>query len=290
MSIDPLASYMQVIKHYCSDIAISEAYLVESGQNNIVIIVNNAFVFRFARYVSSIDTLKREVMILQHLQPFLTIAIPQPDFVHLDVSNVRASFIRYPLIAGHPLGPDAFEVIDRPDVLDRLACQLAGFLRELHNASPLVDLPIADGLNRWEQMYEKVQNWLFIYMRPDAREQVQRHFTQFLGQNEQLPFTPALRHGDFGLGNIVHNPTTYQVTGVVDFGSAGLGDPATDLAGVLAGCGEPFLQRVLYYYPEAQSMLTRIHFYCGTFALQEALFGLDNNDEEAFTGGMADYV
>ncbi|NOK64418.1 MAG: phosphotransferase [Chloroflexi bacterium AL-W] len=294
MSIELLASYKQVIERHCADVVIDDVHLMESGQNNIVLIVHDAFVFRFARYMTSIDTLRKEVEILRYIQPFLTTAIPQPGFVHLDDSNIGESFVGYPFIAGKPLGRADFDTIDMPDVLDTLAHQLAVFLYELHsvsiNAGPLAGFPIRGTMDQWRQMYQKVQNQLFVYMRPDAREHVQWHFAQFLEQNQLLPFIPVLRHGDFGLGNILYDSTTYRVTGVVDFGSAGLGDPATDLAGVLAGCGKSFLQQVLHYYPEARAMLGRIHFYCGTFALQEALFGLENDDQAAFTDGMADYI
>jgi aminoglycoside 2''-phosphotransferase len=33
-----------------------------------------------------------------------------------------------------------------------------------------------------------------------------------------------------------------------------------------------------------------VQFYVGTFALQEALFGIENGDREAFQSGIADYV
>jgi aminoglycoside 2''-phosphotransferase len=34
----------------------------------------------------------------------------------------------------------------------------------------------------------------------------------------------------------------------------------------------------------------RVKFYCGTFALQEALFGIENDDRDAFQAGMEEYV
>ncbi|MBN1640270.1 MAG: hypothetical protein JXA09_03465 [Anaerolineae bacterium] len=37
-------------------------------------------------------------------------------------------------------------------------------------------------------------------------------------------------------------------------------------------------------------MLDRVRFYCGTFALREALFGVENDEPEANRDGMAEYV
>ena len=39
-----------------------------------------------------------------------------------------------------------------------------------------------------------------------------------------------------------------------------------------------------------QGALGRVAFYRGTFALQEALFGVENGDEEAFRAGIAPYM
>jgi aminoglycoside 2''-phosphotransferase len=42
--------------------------------------------------------------------------------------------------------------------------------------------------------------------------------------------------------------------------------------------------------PGMVSFLDRIRFYRGTFALIEALFGIENGDEEPFRSGIETYV
>jgi aminoglycoside 2''-phosphotransferase len=100
----------------------------------------------------------------------------------------------------------------------------------------------------------------------------------------------VLRHGDFGTGNLIYDPDAGRLTGVIDFGAACMGDGATDMAGLLSSFGAPFLDRCARYYPEIDAASTRIHFYYGTFALQEALFGIENGDDGAFKAGMATFV
>ena len=39
-----------------------------------------------------------------------------------------------------------------------------------------------------------------------------------------------------------------------------------------------------------ESFLDRVHFYRGTFALLEALFGIENDDQRAFESGIKEYV
>ena len=99
-----------------------------------------------------------------------------------------------------------------------------------------------------------------------------------------------LKHGDFGPSNILYSKDEERVTGVIDFGSSGLGDPAYDFAGLLSGYGEPFVESFAKVYPAVEVFFERIRFYRGTFALLEALFGIENDDERALEAGLAMYV
>lgn len=99
----------------------------------------------------------------------------------------------------------------------------------------------------------------------------------------------CLRHGDFGPGNILYNPEAQTISGVIDFDGMGLGDPVLDIAA--ASCyGEDFTRQFHLVYPEVDSMMERARFYKGTYALQEALHGFKNKDNEAFQSGMTEYV
>ena len=62
------------------------------------------------------------------------------------------------------------------------------------------------------------------------------------------------------------------------------------LAGLLSSYGEKFLKRCVLTYPDVEDFWTRMLFYQGTFALVEALFGLENNDKVAFESGIAQYI
>ena len=69
-----------------------------------------------------------------------------------------------------------------------------------------------------------------------------------------------------------------------------MGDPAYDFAGLLSGYGEGFVGYCGDVYPEVEVYMGRIRFYQGTFALLEALFGVENGDQEAFKAGLEKYI
>ncbi|MCP4426076.1 MAG: hypothetical protein GY803_16410 [Chloroflexi bacterium] len=56
------------------------------------------------------------------------------------------------------------------------------------------------------------------------------------------------------------------------------------------GYGESFFAHYLTAYLHIESMLKRAHFYRGTYALYEALYGVKHGDKEAFENGIAAYV
>ncbi|MEM7033219.1 MAG: phosphotransferase, partial [Chloroflexota bacterium] len=142
----------------------------------------------------------------------------------------------------------------------------------------------------WVDMFTRFQDKLFVYMRPDARQQVTKLFETYFDNLDHYQFEPKLRHGDFGPGNLIYDPNTERITGVIDFGMTELGDPAIDFAGLYTFADAAFCQRCCEIYPEIEACLDRIEFYRGTFALQEALFGIENGDEEAFEDGISPYV
>jgi len=76
------------------------------------------------------------------------------------------------------------------------------------------------------------------------------------------------------------------VTGIIDFTSAAAGDPAYDLAGLLACYGEAFVRSCARRYPAIDGLWGRIRHYAGRFALEEALFGVENGDDEALRAGL----
>lgn len=285
--------YTKCIQQVYPDLAIETAYLNREGQYNDVLVVNEALIFRFAKVPAALQTLRREMIILESIREHITLAIPNPTYHNLGTSTIGEAFVGYPMIPGEPLWRDLFGTIDDPGALETIACQLATFLRELH-AIPVegvpIELPIEDGLATWIDMYRRIQDKLYAHMRPDARDQVTAHFEAYLSNPHAYAFEPVLRHGDFGTGNLIYDPDAGHMAGVVDFGGAGLGDGATDMAGLLSSYGELFLARCARYYPEIKAATKRIQFYYGTFALQEALFGIENGDDEAFAAGMEGFV
>jgi len=288
-----LEHYTQTIQKYYPDLKVETAEFNQDGQYNDVVIVNGNLVFRFAKVPTAIKTLRQEIAVQHSIHDRVSLQIPSPTYAQINTDIVGEAFSGCPRIPGKPLWRTNFRKITDASSRNRMARQLAIFLSELHNIPPdsiPVELTVYDNPQENEDMYQRIKTSLFPYMRSDAQEQVSAHFEHYLENPDLYGFEPRLRHGDFGTGNILYDTETLSIVGVLDFGSVGIGDPASDFAGLFISFGEEFYQHCCDEYPEMEAAIDRVHFYCGTFALEEALFGIENGDDEAFQSGIAKYV
>jgi aminoglycoside 2''-phosphotransferase len=292
MNTDQQERYLQSIQRDYPELVILEVSLnSQEGQYNDLLLINNRIIFRFPKFEAGLATLQRETFLLKQIKGRLPLAIPNPKFVSQDMKSVGRAFMGYPKIEGEPLWNPRFQSIKDQQVLEHLATQLAGFLWELHHL-PLdqfeANLPLNDLLQDWQKMYEEIRTLVFPKLSPESQDAISYHFETYLNQAAAHPFEPALRHGDFGSGNILYNPQTQSISGILDFGFAGLGDPALDIAAAMT-FGESFFNYYYAAYPQLDSLIERARFYKGTFALQEALYGLKHGDPKALERGIAAY-
>lgn len=289
-----LTAYIQTIERSYPDFSVRSAKATMHGQNNDVLLVNETFIFRFPKYAEGIDQLATEVALVNGIRNFVTLPIPHITFEQLATRTVGQAFVGYHLLAGEPLSRETFLGIQDESILEGLAQQLAQLLRELHLVPVEMviaqRLAVSDTYQEWSDIYGRIREKCFPFMREDAQKSARRHFETFLDNPAHFLATPVLKHGDFGTTNILVDLPGQVISGILDFGGAGLGDPAYDFAGILSSYGEAFLRRCVPTYPEREVFWDRITFYQGTFALLEALFGIENHDQAAFESGIKEYV
>ena len=294
VNTDEISELLQRTQQALSSLAIKPYDVqVTHGQFNDVLLVDATWVFRVPRSQRAASILRTETTLLQALQERLPLPIPNPVSAVANERDDRLEFMRYRLIPGAPLTRGVLATAPA-EASRRIAVQLAGFLQALHHVSSddlSIALPVADGRDMWEQMYQRLQREVFAYLRPDARDTIAEQFETFLANPAHFTWRPVLRHGDFGGTNILYDAAHQVVSGVIDFAGAGLGYPAVDLA-ALSWYGEPFLQQVFVTYPQlaAPTVQARARFYRSTHALQQALWALETGDEAEFADGITTYV
>jgi aminoglycoside 2''-phosphotransferase len=276
-----LQGYLKRIQNVYSHLTIHEAVLNQEGLVNDVVIVNGDLVCRFGKHEWAAENLRHEYNCLALARRHVELALPAWTWHDED-------FISYELIRGIPL--QRYHVMEAGTATRQaLAEQLGSFLSQLHTI-PIHELE-AQGIEpsvtnrsprQWLRMYAEVQQELFPLLMASARQWVHHHFTPLLDDPAFLEGRQTMMHGDLATYHLLYNPDENRLEGVIDFGTAGLGDPACDLAGIIEEYGESFLCDLDPYYREIGALIERARFWAGNLELEWLLGGLHNPDDPSW--------
>jgi aminoglycoside 2''-phosphotransferase len=288
-----LELYLKCIQSFYPSLKIQLIHWNHFGQNNDILFLNDQWVFRFPKNDDAVNTLQTECEQLGYIYPYISLPIPVPVFENTDSNILGQSFVGYPLIPGTPLYPETVDSLSSSGK-ETLAKDLSTFLNELHSISttkaPGKVITGQDAYQYWLKMYENISKSLFSYIRENKQMEISHHFERYLNDRTNFNFSPTIIHGDFGMSNILFNEQDEKLSGIVDFASSHVGDPAIDIAGLLKQYGDDFVILMTRYYPDLNALLPRARFYAGTFALQEALHGFHNENLESLEKGLKEYV
>jgi len=73
---------------------------------------------------------------------------------------------------------------------------------------------------------------------------------------------------------------------VIDFGVAGIGDPALDFGNLITAYGESLIVKMRKSYPNLEKHLPRARFYAQSIELQWVLLGLETGENFWFTAHL----
>ena len=143
----------------------------------------------------------------------------------------------------------------------------------------------------WVDIHERVMEKVEPLLIPHQKVWMENLFANALEQPDFYDFKPALIHGDLAPYHLLYLPEEGVLNGVIDFGVAGMGDPATDLGSLISYYGESLIQKIKPYYPEYDALLPRARFYAQAIELQWILLGVESGEQYWFTahlGGALD--
>ena len=279
--MNELESYKKRIHELCPSLAIEEVSLNREGLLNDVVVVNDDLIFRFAKAGFGYKDLLEEASILRLLQKYITLQIPIPFYESQEA-------LAYPLIPGETLRRDMLMRLPEDDQQE-VADQLAQFFKELHGIPTSeisrLKIPMADALmkyDRWVSVYQRIQEKVFPLLLPYMQEWVTEHFETHLAEKTNFEYELRMIDADIPPYHILFNKQQRRISGIIDFGCAGLGDPAIDFGQILYNYGESFLDRFYHVYPEAEGYLNRARFYAGAQEARWLLTGIERNEQMWF--------
>jgi aminoglycoside 2''-phosphotransferase len=275
--MNQLGPYEKRIRELFPELAIDSVRLNSEGLLNDVVAVNDELVFRFVKSGFGFTDPLAEARVLRFLRKYITLAIPEP-FYESD------ELLAYRLIPGQTLRRDQLMRLSDDDQ-QVVADQLAEFFKQLHGIPPsdaaAHDIPMADALMKyegWVNVFARIREKVFPLLLPHVRDWVGEHFESHLADKRNFEYELRMVHTDIPPYHVLFDSEQKRISGIIDFGCAGLGDPAIDLGVIIYNYGESFLDRFYRIYPEAEPYLKRARFYAGASEVRWLLTGIERNN------------
>jgi len=232
----------------------------EEGLCNHVIIVNSSDVFRFPRAEWATEMLRSEIGLLNRLRSHGITAASE-------CKHQGEEFGVFSYISGESLTALA---LDRTTEAGRvsLARDLGRILGEIHSV-PLEGIN-SSGARRtredWLQFHQEAKAQ-YSHLTSTGVEFIESVFAPIIDGSLSLEYQPRLIHGDLAPYHVKADLTGGRISGIIDFGEAGIGDPATDISCLVYNLGLPFVL-AMDTYPYLEETLERARFYAKTLEVQ----------------------
>lgn len=223
---------IRLIESQFTELSPVQLHLLGIGWDNTVFQVNHRWTFRFPRRQIALPLMATEWKLLADLSMYLDIPVPVPHFKGQATIEFPWPFVGYGMVEGQT----ACRVSLTERQRQRMAPRLGAILRHLHDFSPRKAQELALPPDTMGKVDLAVRG-------PQTKERL--HQTKklglvsdigiFLHWLDTLPsVTPPERpcclvHGDLYVRHLIVNDTGH-LSGIIDWGDAHLGDPATDLA------------------------------------------------------------
>ncbi len=247
------------------------------GLVNDVIVINGERIYRFAKADWAMPAMWKEGRILHLVRPHVQVDIPFWDHMEED-------FISYNKLRGQPLRRQMVQRLPEK-VQDALAEQMAAFYRALRHIPPeevrAAEIGNSDALRPLEvyaEYYEKARQLLYPSIYEHMRDTLDEIFLPVLNGQLSMDYELRLIHADTGPHHVLFDAERQRISGILDFGTGGLGDPAMDIGNALCCYGEGFLRRMARYDDELAGMIERARFYAAEVEVWWVLMGLEHDE------------
>jgi aminoglycoside 2''-phosphotransferase len=271
--------YTQIIHACFPNLPIHSCAFVSQGWDSVAVAVNGEYIFRFPKRVDVEPQYQMEARLLPELAGAVSLPIPRFEFVWDGGAAYERRFVGYRMLAGEQLS--CAKLADAPG--EALAAELGRFLSELHRfpvkrAAQLL-VPGGDAAEwrqRYRALYSQIEAQVLPMLDGSAQSQVAARWCAFLEEEQHFRFASALVHNDLCGDHILFDPQRGEITGIIDWGDATIGDVAIDFAGLLDDYGPDFVEQVMAHYsgPVDTTFRWRTAFYRYVMPFHEVLFGL----------------
>ena len=251
---------------------VDRAVIVNDGLEHVVVILDQAVVARFPRDATSAASLTSEALLLERLSDKVTAPLPIPF-------HVSERFSLHRMLHGAITTRSSLTALSSV-ARERLLDEVGRFLEELGGIDPtgMHASSATTSKERLDQLRRDVDVHVAPLLMQHQRESIDALFD--LADRFTFNSAPRMIHGDLAPYHILHDTHTGALTGVLDFGVAGVGDPAVDLGCLLACWGERVAQGLAKSWPMASALADGARFVASMLPIEWAVAALAHGSTE----------
>ncbi|MFD0768672.1 aminoglycoside phosphotransferase family protein [Bacillus sp. CGMCC 1.60114] len=281
---------MQYIQKTLPTFPIHSFHQDESGWDNVAILINDEWLFRFPRKVEYAKKIPLEKQLYEVLAPTLQIQkieVPNYHILYENKTDTIPVCSYYKMIHGKPFKPSYLHNLSINEKT-KIVTQLASFLAAFHTVPIKLakewGFQVEQTAEYWKELYMKLKHYLFATFTIEETKQLHELFQTFLEPLYTSSFSQTVIHADLTHNHILFHPLLRHIVGIIDIGDAQIGDPAFDFAGLYADYGHAFTLEVYEEYTalthsKDTTFFERIvSFYQYSPILHNLLNGFDTNN------------
>lgn len=269
---------------------------ISIGWNSSVYLINSSHVLKVPRDGIERGKLQRERIIAEYVSR--KIAVPVPEYTDPDGPTES---VAYPIIPGamltdQDLPGSATGNVRLSELGDQekegVASELGGILRAVHSVDT-GDIREAIGnhaFGGWKQYWRDEHEHIARSLGSVGDKLpmgTEEHLGSVMDAIFGLDYEEKFIHGDFGGWNILYDIHAGMITGIIDWGSAAIGDPAYDFAELAYDYGKGFAERVLTHYGTVdRSIMERAETYLGVAGFLDIAHGVDCGSTSFIRNGI----
>jgi aminoglycoside 2''-phosphotransferase len=271
-----LPEYIKRIETISPGLDANLARLNQEGMVNDVVAFPDGPAFRFPKSDWALAAMIREARILDLVRGHVSVPIPELQMHGSGLASYR-------WLPGQPMTREYVRSL-AVGARRTLLAEVGTFLRQMHSipASELAVVGASTAVRThadWLAFYDQVRESIFPLLMGYQRTSVEAWFKPVVDGTLDLETKPVPIHGDIAPYHLLVDPLKDSLCGVIDFGVAGLGDPATDFSLLLYNYGENLVQEMAHVYPLNDDLMRRSRFRARALELEWALSGLRIDDK-----------
>lgn len=119
------------------------------------------------------------------------------------------------------------------------------------------------------------------------RTKSEEFWQSLLSEFRDASFEPTLIHGDLGTENLLFDPDSVRLTGILDWGYTQISDPALEFAHLFMHKYELGEEVLKHYGPKGSSFRKRVQWYVDSEPFYDVMWGIDHQWNKARKSGLS---